>query len=209
MNAISEMQSPPPFTKLLGIMHPDMVPDLDSLRVAIAAAVDCGLIGPDDCQLAQTALIDAARFSAQDPFEVGVREVHFIRRYVHALAVEMLSDTDASAFDAHEPPADFAASKFFSCLGRVPDEVKLRLKCAAARPALKTIVSASAADHLVSAVMDLAVRVPGARERKNGDVVWYFSANGDGEVTAATAWLKLPGPGVFSKQTIDMDGDVR
>lgn len=198
-----EHQSPPPFTKLLGILHPEfMIPDLDSLRVAIGAAVDCGLIEAEDCNVALAALLDACRFAAPDIVDPAVREVDFRRKHIHDLASELLFDIDPEEFTSQDTPEAYASSKFFACLGRVPDEVKLRMKCAAARSGLASIMSASAVNHLVAAVMELAARVPGARITKTGDVTWPYIADVD-NAPAALAWLSLPGPGVFSKRRID------
>lgn len=204
-NSIPERQVPP-FSKLLGILHPEfMIPDQDSLRVAVDAAVDCGLLNAADRQMALSPLIDVCRFAAPESTDPAVRRIRFSRESIHSEAICLLWEDSLQPVEDDDAPA-FDSSRFAECLGVIPPEVNLRIKCAIARPGLAPIVTTTAANHLVAAVLDLAARVPGARVAANGDVVWEYLAS-EAETSAALAWLALPGPGVFA--TDELQGVAR
>jgi len=189
--------SPPPLSKLLGLIPPGYdFSQQESLRLAVNAAIDCNVFQDGECNDAYTALIDASRFSTVCEQNDRSRTVRLSRFSVHWKARHLLSGIGLANLAGPALPSSFTFSEFHKCLGGLPAEVRLRADCAATRPRLGSILTASAIGHLVESVFWLAARIPGAQPTSSGDIEWFYDAPQE-ERASALAWTRMDGPGLF------------
>lgn len=191
----------PAITSLLALLPPDgFLPDPEELEIAGRAAIDAELIDPGQGMEALRALSAAARGAslAREGLATLVDEVEFRMSQIAFEASIIVS-------------GDYVGSRFETCLGPIPEEVRKRVACATERPALARILMRSAADHLAAAVMDLALRIPGAVEemRTDGPVVrWRCAATNNEGIEECRQWLGVPGPAEFARPRLAASGQL-